>query len=117
MWGWHMIVRVSRAATGKVRATRERRMPTPSGRIIARTYLRAEALRFLIHFVGDIHQPLHHAADNGDRGGNEVGILLGGRRTNLYAVWVTTLVQSLGGDAETVAGNLMARITPADRRK
>lgn len=34
--------------------------------------VRAEALKFLIHFVGDIHQPLH-AANNNDRGGNECG--------------------------------------------
>jgi hypothetical protein len=36
----------------------------------------AQALRFVIHFVGDIHQPLHcatrvsHAHPEGDRGGN-----------------------------------------------
>lgn len=30
---------------------------------------RAEALRYLIHFVGDLHQPLH-AINNGDNGGN-----------------------------------------------
>jgi hypothetical protein len=32
--------------------------------------VRAEALRFLIHFVGDLHQPLH-CADNRDRGGTK----------------------------------------------
>ena len=32
---------------------------------------KAEALKFLVHFVGDVHQPLH-AADNHDRGGNQV---------------------------------------------
>jgi S1/P1 nuclease len=31
---------------------------------------RAEALRFLVHFMGDLHQPLH-VADNHDRGGNQ----------------------------------------------
>src|SRR6185369_9367661 len=31
--------------------------------------LRATALRYIIHFVGDIHQPLH-CTTNGDRGGN-----------------------------------------------
>jgi hypothetical protein len=78
--------------------------------------VRTEALRFLIHFVGDIHQPLH-AADNGDRGGNEVRVVLGRRQTNLHAVWDTPLVQSLGRDANSVADNLVARITPDDRRK
>src|SRR5262249_58066038 len=31
---------------------------------------RREALMFLVHFVGDLHQPLHCAERNGDRGGN-----------------------------------------------
>lgn len=31
---------------------------------------RVEALKFLVHFVGDIHQPLHCAERNGDKGGN-----------------------------------------------
>ncbi len=31
------------------------------------------ALKFLIHFIGDLHQPLH-AADHGDRGGNCIGL-------------------------------------------
>lgn len=34
---------------------------------------RAEAIRYLIHFVGDLHQPLH-AVNNGDKGGNCVPV-------------------------------------------
>ncbi|HUR21511.1 MAG TPA: S1/P1 nuclease [Vicinamibacterales bacterium] len=56
---------------------------------------RAEALKFLIHIVGDLHQPLH-AIDNHDRGGNDVRVaaLRGedGRATNLHAVWDTGLI-------------------------
>src|SRR6476660_2268030 len=37
------------------------------------------------HFVGDIHQPLH-AADNDDRGGNDVHVRFFGRRSNLHSV-------------------------------
>jgi hypothetical protein len=63
-----------------------------AGRSIA---LRAEALKFLIHITGDIHQPLH-AIDNHDRGGNDVRVaaLRGedGRATNLHAVWDTGLI-------------------------
>ena len=59
------------------------------------TALRAEALKFLIHIVGDLHQPLH-AIDNHDRGGNDVRVapLRGedGRATNLHAVWDTGLL-------------------------
>lgn len=47
---------------------------------------RLEALKFLVHFVGDVHQPLD-ASDNNDRGGNEVRLVFEGRRTNLHAIW------------------------------
>ena len=57
--------------------------------------LRGEALKFLIHFVGDLHQPLH-AIDNHDRGGNDVKVaaLRGeeGRATNLHSAWDTGLI-------------------------
>ncbi|HET9930468.1 MAG TPA: S1/P1 nuclease, partial [Polyangiaceae bacterium] len=36
---------------------------------------RSEALKFLVHFVGDLHQPLH-CADDDDRGGNEKLLLV-----------------------------------------
>jgi nuclease S1 len=62
---------------------------------------RADALRFVIHLVGDIHQPLH-CATNADRGGNCVPVELFGRppsvdgdgkaAPNLHAVWDTELI-------------------------
>ena len=49
------------------------------------------ALRFIIHIIGDLHQPLH--AGNGlDRGGNDIAVTVLGRRTNLHAVWDSDLV-------------------------
>jgi len=57
--------------------------------------LRAESLKFLIHFVGDMHQPLH-TIDNKDRGGNDVKVepLRGedGRATTLHGAWDTGLI-------------------------
>jgi len=47
---------------------------------------RAIALRFLIHFVADIHQPLH-IGRRSDRGGNRIKIRVRGKRTNLHALW------------------------------
>ena len=53
----------------------------------------AQALRFIIHFVGDIHQPLHCATrvssanPEGDRGGNLVSINVAGKKTNLHSYW------------------------------
>jgi hypothetical protein len=49
-------------------------------------------LAFLIHFVGDIHQPLHAATD-ADEGGNCVAV--DSRAKNLHAVWDTTIVRRL----------------------
>jgi hypothetical protein len=47
---------------------------------------RAEALRFLVHFVVDIHQPLHVGRAD-DRGGNTIDVRLRGERMNLHRVW------------------------------
>jgi S1/P1 Nuclease len=46
------------------------------------------ALAFLVHFVGDLHQPMH-AGDHGDLGGNKVSANYGliGGRTNLHSIW------------------------------
>lgn len=72
--------------------------------------VRAEALRFLIHFIGDLHQPLH-CADNHDRGGNEVKVMIGRRHENLHAVWDDNVVEALGRDPETVVSRLENNIT------
>jgi len=49
------------------------------------------ALRFIVHIVGDLHQPLH-VGRPGDRGGNNVKVTWFGRETNLHAVWDSALV-------------------------
>lgn len=77
--------------------------------------VRAQALRFLIHFVGDIHQPLH-CADHHDRGGNSVEVELGAEETNLHSVWDTAIVSGLGDDPRTVAAELNGQITPREAR-
>ena len=76
--------------------------------------VRADALRFLIHFVGDMHQPLH-CADNHDHGGNSVRVAFEGRRTNLHAIWDTAVVQALGSSEDEVAAGLEKEITQQDR--
>ena len=54
---------------------------------------RAEALRFLIHFMGDLQQPLH-VADNNDRGGNQRAVIFLGHATDLHKVWDGELIDS-----------------------
>ena len=56
---------------------------------------RREALLFLIHFVGDMHQPLH-CSDNKDKGGNDVKLDLFGRPTNLHSAWDGGLLARIG---------------------
>jgi hypothetical protein len=76
---------------------------------------RLMALKFVLHFVGDIHQPLHDS-DNHDKGGNCVLLSLGGlRMVNLHSYWDTVAVSGLGDDPQTVATMLAGRITPADK--
>ncbi|KAJ7646637.1 phospholipase C/P1 nuclease domain-containing protein, partial [Roridomyces roridus] len=49
-----------------------------------------EALKFLIHFMGDLHMPLHLTGR--DRGGNSDKVLFNGRQTNLHSLWDGLLI-------------------------
>ncbi len=52
---------------------------------------RREALMFVIHFIGDMHQPLH-CSDHADRGGNGVRVLFFDRPSNLHSIWDSGLL-------------------------
>lgn len=51
----------------------------------------AEALKSLIHLVGDLHQPLH-VGNGEDRGGNDVRVKWFGKSSNLHRVWDSELI-------------------------
>jgi hypothetical protein len=55
---------------------------------------RTEALKFIVHFVGDIHQPLHCSERNGDKGGNLCTVRYPGKKdpAKLHVVWDIFLV-------------------------
>jgi hypothetical protein len=73
------------------------------------------ALKFLLHLVGDMHQPLHDS-DNHDKGANCVLLNLGGlRQVNLHSYWDTVVLQGLVDDPKAVAGTLTRRITPENK--
>src|SRR6185312_3314064 len=73
---------------------------------------RLEALKFLVHLVADINQPLH-CANNGDRGGNDVHVEFEGRSTNLHAVWDSGILAAMKiGDDRAYALSLAQSITP-----
>ncbi|HVY93254.1 MAG TPA: S1/P1 nuclease [Bryobacteraceae bacterium] len=56
---------------------------------------RAEALRYIIHFTGDLHQPLHDV-DDSDQGGNCDPVRFAGDENaiNLHSLWDTRLLQA-----------------------
>ena len=84
---------------------------------------RARALRFVIHLVGDIHQPLHCATrisplnPDGDRGGNDYAVIppQNTRGDNLHAFWDDGLGAFPPDDAADVAraAGRIARRYPA----
>lgn len=50
------------------------------------------ALSFIIHLIGDLHQPLH-IGYNHDHGGNKVEVTWFGEKTNLHDVWDSRLIR------------------------
>jgi hypothetical protein len=78
---------------------------------------RRVALQFLLHLVGDLHQPLH-ASDDHDQGGNRKlasGPNIGSN--NLHHDWDTEFVARLGASDTDIARVLIVRITAADRAR
>jgi hypothetical protein len=71
------------------------------------------ALKFLMHFVGDLHQPLH-SADNDDAGGNAEQVTAADLGSGtLHGFWDTQFVQRLGSDPIAIGDELAAKITAA----
>ncbi len=52
-----------------------------------------EALRFIVHLIGDLHQPLHVGSKD-DRGGNAVKVKWFGKDSNLHRVWDSNIIDS-----------------------
>jgi len=83
----------------------------------ASTGERRKALQFLLHFVGDVHQPLH-ASDDHDKGGNLKTVSARGiPANNLHHYWDTEFVIRLGAHPSSIARLLIGRISEEDRRK
>lgn len=72
---------------------------------------RAEALAFVVHFVADIHQPLH-ADYRGDAGGNDFQVRWQGRGTNLHRVWDSLMLDDAQLSAARYARKLLAEHSP-----
>ena len=66
---------------------------------------RLTALKFLVHLVGDVHQPLH-AGFLDDKGGNTYQLQAFLRGSNLHAVWDTGLIKNLNEEPEVMASRV-----------
>jgi S1/P1 Nuclease len=77
------------------------------------------ALQFMLHFVGDIHQPLH-ASDDHDQGGNAEIVkaaTVSKKSGKLHGFWDTQFVAMQGKGKTVIVKKLIAKITPAQRAK
>ncbi len=82
---------------------------------------RNQALKWIVHLIGDIHQPLH-AANHADRGGNRVQVSFFGERDNppygslnLHAVWDVHLVRRVLADRQGERAWIAAPMSEAQR--
>ncbi len=80
------------------------------------TSARVEALMFLIHFVGDLHMPLHAFVGlNRYKGGAWVRI--GETTDKLHLWWDNEFVDALGFDSSELAKTLAGQITVDERKQ
>jgi hypothetical protein len=73
---------------------------------------RLTALKYVVHLVADIHQPLH-AGYAEDRGGNTYQLQAFIRGSNLHALWDVGLIKNLDLSSEALTSKLLAKPVPA----
>lgn len=71
------------------------------------------ALRFLVHFVGDLHQPLH-VGNGTDKGGNDVKLEWFRERSNLHRVWDSAMIDHTQYSYTEYAQQLQLGLSKAD---
>lgn len=74
-----------------------------------------EALKYLIHLVGDAHQPMHVSRKE-DKGGNTIQVRFDDQGTNLHSLWDSKLIDHEGLSQEDIAKNY-DNATPAEIKK
>ena len=66
---------------------------------------KATSLKFLVHFIGDAHQPMHISRAE-DKGGNTIQLQYNGRGTNLHSLWDSRLIDQEGLSYSELAGKV-----------
>jgi hypothetical protein len=76
---------------------------------------RLMALVFLVHLMGDLHQPLH-AGDRGDKGGNDFKVDYGAiQKTNIHSIWDGLLADRAISSPPGGALAILAAVPPTER--
>jgi hypothetical protein len=76
---------------------------------------RRQALRFFVHLLEDLHQPVH-VGDRGDRGGNDLQVRFLERGTNLHRLWDEGLLEHHSEDEATWVRELEPMAVPEQHR-
>ncbi|MGS2721992.1 S1/P1 nuclease [Paraglaciecola aestuariivivens] len=69
------------------------------------------ALKFIVHIIGDLHQPMH-AGNGKDRGGNQVKVSWFWEDSNLHRVWDTGMIDGENLSYTEFTAKLSRKITP-----
>jgi hypothetical protein len=72
------------------------------------------ALRFLVHFVEDLHMPMH-VGDNNDKGGNRTQVRFFDRGTNMHSLWDSGMIEYICNTEDYWLKDLAALDTPEAR--
>jgi len=75
---------------------------------------RAEALRWVLHLMADLHQPLHAGEDH-DKGGNQTKVRLKRRKMGWHQVWDDGYLKTLGLDEERLTQALLDSARALDK--
>lgn len=104
----------SNCVNGRIRSF-ALQLGSPKGKVDPR-WSDLDALRFLVHFVGDVHQPLHAISDE-DLGGNcELLTTPIGDAKNLHALWDGAIVAALDASDTQLASNIEGYISKLDEQ-
>ncbi|MGY0613239.1 MULTISPECIES: S1/P1 nuclease [unclassified Luteimonas] len=74
---------------------------------------RTGALKWLVHLIGDLHQPMH-ASMRDDKGGNDYQVNLDGEGSNMHRIWDGTILKRRDLGAEAYAAELLQQPLPDD---
>jgi nuclease S1 len=78
--------------------------------------MRLNALKYLVHLVGDVYQPLH-AGYLENKGGNKYQLQAFKKGSNLHALWNSGLIKNMNEDVEAMTARLLKRKAPFSVQK